>query len=96
MDLQRGVAVEGDAEHLTIHTCRWLASNGYQVFPPIVRFIGASYETIGIWATISERSTFAFPHGKRSRIATIHVEPSTHIAGLIRVQVVTRPLTVPF
>ena len=40
-------AVEGDAAHLTIHACRWLASNGRQIFSPTVRFIGASYETSG-------------------------------------------------
>ena len=37
-----------------------------------------------------------FPHAKRSRMITFHIEPSTHTSGLIRVKVVTRPLTVPF
>ena len=43
-------AVEGDAAHLTILTCRWLASNGRHCFSPTVRFIGASYEKSGISA----------------------------------------------
>ena len=42
-------AVKGDAAHLTIHACRWLASNGRQLFSPTVRFIGASYKTISIF-----------------------------------------------
>ena len=45
-------AVDGDAAHLTIHACRWLASNGRHFFSPTVRFIGASYETISILATM--------------------------------------------
>ena len=76
-------AVEGDAAHLTIHACRWLASNGRHFFSPTVRFIGASYETISIQATISATLTFVFPHGKRSRMATVYAAPFTHLAGLV-------------
>ena len=68
-------------------------SNNY---PPTVLFIGASYETIAVLATILATLTSAFPYGMRARLATVHVEPSTHIAGLIRVKVVTRPPTVLF
>ena len=76
-------AVEGDAAHLTILTCRWLASNGRHFFSPTVRFIGASYETISILATMPATLTFAFPHGKRSRMATVYAAPFTHLAGLV-------------
>ena len=89
-------AVEGDAAHLTIHTCRWSASNGRQIFSPTVRFIGASYETIGILATISATLTFVFPHGKRSRMATVYAAPFIHMAGLIGSKGVGSPPMEPF
>ena len=76
-------AVEGGAAHLTILTCRWLASNGRHFFSPTVRFIGASYETISILATISATLTFVYPYGKRSRMATVYAAPFIHMAGLI-------------
>jgi hypothetical protein len=76
-------AVEGDAAHLTIHTCRWSASNGRHISLPTVRFIGASYETISILATMPATLTFVFPHGKRSRMATVYAAPFTHLAGLV-------------
>jgi hypothetical protein len=76
-------AVEGDAAHLTILTCRWSASNGRHFFSPTVRFIGASYKPRGILATMPATLTFAFPHGKRSRMATVYAAPFTHLAGLV-------------
>ena len=76
-------AVERDAAHLTIHKCRWLASNGRHFVSPTVRFIGASYETIGILAAMPATLTFAFPHAKRSRMAAVYAAPFTHLAGLI-------------
>ena len=84
-------AVEGDAAHLTIHTCRWSASNGRQLFLPTVRFIGASYETISILATMPATLTFVFPHGKRSRMAAVYAAPFTHLAGLISSKCVGAP-----
>ena len=89
-------AVEGGTAHLTILTCRWLASSGCQVCPLTVLFSGATPEKPAYHCGQPAIFTFAFPHGKRSGMATVHALPSTHIAGLIRVQVVTRPLTVPF
>ena len=89
-------AVEGDAAHLTIHACRWLASNGRHFFSPTVRFIGASYKTIGILATISATLTFVFPHGKRSRMAAVYAAPFTHMAGLIGSKCVGSPPMEPF
>mgnify|MGYP000084548750 CR=1 FL=1 len=76
-------AVEGDAAHLTIHACRWSASNGRQISLPTVRFIGASYKPWGILATISATLTPQCPHGKRSRMATVCAAPFIHMAGLI-------------
>ena len=76
-------AVERDAAHLTIHTCRWLASNGRHFLLPTVRFIGASYETISILATMPATLTFTTPYGKRSRMAAVYAAPFTHLAGLI-------------
>ena len=76
-------AVEGGTAHLTILTCRWSASNGRQLFLPTVRFIGASYETISILASMPATLTFAFPHGKRSRMAAVYAAPFTHLAGLV-------------
>ena len=76
-------AVEGGTAHLTILTCRWLASNGRHVFPPTVRFIGASYETISILAAMPATLTITTPCGKRSRIAAVYAAPFTHLAGLI-------------
>jgi hypothetical protein len=84
-------AVEGGTAHLTILTCRWSASNGRQLFLPTVRFIGASYETIGILATISATLTPQCPHGKRSRIAAVYAAPFTHLAGLISSKCVGAP-----
>ena len=85
-------AVEGDAAHLTIHACRWLASNGRHFFSPTVRFIGASYETISILAAMPATLTFAFPNGKRSRMATVYAAPFTHLAGLVGSKGVGSPL----
>ena len=76
-------AVEGGTAHLTILTCRWSASNGRHLFSPTVRFIGASYKPRGILATMPATLTFAFPHGKRSRMATVYAAPFIHMAGLI-------------
>ena len=76
-------AVEGGTAHLTILTCRWLASNGRHFFSPTVRFIGASYETISILASISATLTFVYPYGKRSRMTTVYAAPFIHLAGLI-------------
>ena len=84
-------AVERDAAHLTIYTSRWLASNGRHFFLPTVRFIGASYETIGILATISATLTFVFPHGKRSRMAAVYAAPFTHLADLVSSKCVGAP-----
>ena len=76
-------AVEGDAAHLTIHACRWLASNGRHFFSPTVRFIGASYKPWGMLATFSATLTITTPCGKRSRMATVCAAPFIHMAGLI-------------
>ena len=89
-------AVEGDAAHLTIHTCRWSASNGRQIFLPTVRFIGASYETISILATISATLTVTTPYGKRSRMATVYTAPFIHMAGFIGSKCVGSPPMEPF
>ena len=76
-------AVERDAAHLTIYTSRWLASNGRHFFSPTVRFIGASYKTISILATISATLTRQCPYAKRSRMAAVCAAPFIHMAGLI-------------
>ena len=89
-------AVEGDAAHLTIHACRWLASNGRHFFSPTVRFIGASYKTISILATMPSTLTFVFPYGKRSRMATVCAAPFIHMAGLIGSKGVGSPPMEPF
>ena len=89
-------AVEGDAAHLTILTCRWLASNGRHFFSPTVRFIGASYKTISILAAMPSTLKVAFPHGKRSRMATVYAVPFTHLAGLIGCKCVGSPPMEPF
>ena len=70
----------------------WLASHGRQFFSPTVRFMPFHREFLksrSIWAAISATLTFTTPYGKRSRMATVHVEPSTHTSSLIRVKVVT-------
>ena len=84
-------AVEGGAAHLTILACRWLASNGRHFFSPTVRFIGASYKPQGILATMPATLTFAFPYGKRSRMAAVYAAPFTHLAGLISSKCVGAP-----
>ena len=84
-------AVEGDAAHLTILTCRWSASNGRHFFSPTVRFIGASYKPWGILATISATLTFTTPYGKRSRMGAVCAAPFTHMAGLISSKCVGSP-----
>ena len=89
-------AVEGDAAHLTIHACRWFASNGRHFFSPTVRFIGASYKAWGILATISATLTVVFPYGKRSRMAAVYAVPFTHMAGLIGSKGVGSPPMEPF
>ena len=89
-------AVEGDAAHLTIHACRWFASNGRHFFSPTVRFIGASYETISILATMPATLTFVSPHGKRSRMAAVYAAPFIHMAGLIGSKCVGSPPMEPF
>ena len=76
-------AVEGDAAHLTIHACRWSASNGRQLFLPTVRFIGASYETISVLAVMPATLTFTTPYSKRSRMVAVCAAPFTHLAGLV-------------
>ena len=83
MVLHWKTAVEGGTAHLTILTCRWLASNGRHFFSPTVRFIGASYETISILATMPATLTVTTPYSKRSRIAAVYAAPFTHMAGLI-------------
>ena len=89
-------AVERDAAHLTIYTSRWLASNGRHFFSPTVRFIGASYETISILATISATLTVTTPYGKRSRMATVYTAPFIHMAGLRGSKCVGSPPMEPF
>jgi hypothetical protein len=89
-------AVEGDAAHLTIHACRWFASNGRHFFSPTVRFIGASYKTISILATISATLTPQCPYAKRSRMATVYTVPFTHMAGFIGSKCVGSPPMEPF
>ena len=89
-------AVEGGTAHLTILTCRWSASNGRHFFSPTVRFIGLPMNPDVFGQTMPSTLTFVYPYGKRSRIAAVYTEPSTHIPGLIRVKVVTQPLTVSF
>ena len=83
-------AVEGGAAHLTILTCRWSASNGRHVFPPTVRFIGASYETISILATMPATLTVTTPYSKRSMMAAVYAAPFTHMALLPRDRVAPR------
>ena len=89
-------AVEGDAAHLTIHACRWFASNGRHFFSPTVRFIGASYETISILATIPANLTQKCPYAKRSRMAGVYTAPFTHMAGFIGSKCVGSPPMEPF
>ena len=76
-------AVEGDAAHLTIHTCRWSASNGRQLFLPTVRFIGLPMKPDVFGQAMPSTLTFVFPHAKRSRIAAVYTAPFIHLAGLI-------------
>ena len=76
-------AVEGDAAHLTIHACRWLASNGRHFFLPTVRFIGLPMNPDVFGYPISATLTFVYPYGKRSRIAAVYAAPFIHMAGLI-------------
>ena len=89
-------AVEGDAAHLTILTCRWSASNGRHFFSPTVRFIGASYKPRGILATMPATLTFVYPYGKRSRIAAVYAAPFIHMAGLRGSKCVGSPPMEPF
>ena len=89
-------AVEGGAAHLTILACRWLASNGRHFFSPTVRFIGASYKPRGILATMPATLTFAFPYGKRSRMAIVYTAPFIHMAGLRGSKCVGSPPMEPF
>ena len=84
-------AVEGDAAHLTIHACRWFASNGRHFFSPTVRFIGASLERVAYADAMPSTLTVAFPHGKRSRMAAVYAVPFTHMAGLIGSKCVGAP-----
>ena len=89
-------AVEGGAAHLTILACRWLASNGRHFFSPTVRFIGASYETISILATMPATLTVTTPYSKRSRMAAVYAAPFTHMALLIGSKCVGSPPMEPF
>ena len=76
-------AVEGDAAHLTIHACRWLASNGRHFFSPTVRFIGLPMNPDVFGQAMPSTLTFVYPYGKRSRMATVYAAPFIHMAGLI-------------
>jgi hypothetical protein len=84
-------AVEGGTAHLIILTCRWLASNGRQLFLPTVRFIGLPMKPDVFGQAMPATLTFAFPHGKRSRMATVYAAPFTHLAGLISSKCVGAP-----
>ena len=89
-------AVERDAAHLTIHTSRWLASNGRHFFSPTVRFIGLPMNPDVFGQAMPSTLTFVYPYGKRSRIAAVYAAPFIHVAGLIGCKCVGAPPTEPF
>ena len=75
--------MERDTAHLTIHTCRWLASNGCHSFSPTVCFIWNTMKRVAYPDAMPSTLRVFFFHTKRSRMTTFHVEPFTHMAGAI-------------
>ena len=89
-------AVEGDAAHLTIHACRWFASNGRHFFSPTVRFIGLPMNPDVLGQAMPSTLTFVYPNAKRSRMAAVYAVPFTHMAGFIGSKCVGSPPMEPF
>ena len=67
----------------SIYTCRWLASNGLHSFSPTVCFIWNTMKRVAYPDAMPSTFRVVFPHAKRSRMTTFHVEPFTHMAGAI-------------